>query len=303
MYRYDAVDDGLEYLGAAARISTPDAISTGIGDDGETAYLRDPGGGVLVWRDGVVKTAAAQPGFTQQAGFISPDGRYFAYEEGATPFAPGNVYLYDAATDQHSCASCLSNGALASGVLPEHNERFLSNRMSQAVTDAGQLFFTSSARLVATDVNGHQDVYMFQDGKASLISPGNAPFDAIFADISEDGGDVFFTSNQKLVGRDNDESPDIYDARLNGGLPAQSPPPPQECLRDDCKATPGAGPELPFGGSEALNGPGNVKGERGKRCRKGSHVRKVKGKARCVKQSKKKTKQAKNAGANRRQGR
>ena len=27
------------------------------------------------------------------------------------------------------------------------------------------------------DVNGQQDVYVFQGGKASLISPGNAPFD------------------------------------------------------------------------------------------------------------------------------
>src|SRR3978361_1818936 len=105
---------------------------------------------------------------------------------------------------------------------------------------------------------------MYQEGKHTLISPGNAPLESILADISEDGRDVFFTTAQKLVGQDNDESPDIYDARIGGGLASQNPPPALQCLRDDCKATPNAGPELPFGGSEALSGPGNLRTPRRK---------------------------------------
>jgi hypothetical protein len=168
-----------------------------------------------------------------------------------------------------------------------------SNRAPRAVDDNGTVYFDTAARLVAADVNGTRDVYAYQDGSASLISPGNRSFDAIIGDVSANGNDVFFTTAQKLVGRDNDESIDFYDARVNGGLSAQSPPPPQVCLRDDCKATPNAGPELPFGGSEALSGPGNVhtkvrKRHQAKRCvhKKRAVKTKDKRKARCVKKHK-----------------
>jgi hypothetical protein len=297
MYRYDAADDSLTYLGAAAFHSFPLSgdLSTpiGVADDGQTAYWNGPpNSGVLVWRDGAVKTAAPTE-LRNDSGAtpMSPDGRYLAYREA------GNVYLYDAETDQRSCVSCLPDGSSGNGFLRQV-ERFVSNRLEQAVTNSDQVFFTSSARLVAADVNGTEDVYEYKDGKNTLISPGNGPFNARFADISEDGSDVFFTTDQKLVGQDNDETADVYDARIDGGLAKQNPPPPQECLRDDCKATPNAGPELPFGGSEALNGPGNVSGAARKRCAKGSHARKVNGKSRCVKQSKAKKK----ANTNRRQG-
>ncbi len=300
LYRYDASDESLEYLGAAG--NAPIAVA----DDGRTAYWRS--GQVFVWRDGVVETATPSLGSVSQPVAISPDGRYLAYAEGGNMDAggqtPGDVYLYDFEADQRSCASCLPDGSLGTGFLRDI-ERFVSNRNEQAVTDSGQLFFTTSARLVAADVNGSEDVYEYKDGKNTLISPGNAPFDARFADISEDGSDVFFTTAQKLVGQDNDKTVDLYDARINGGLAKQNPPPPQECLRDDCKATPNVGPELPFGGSEALSGPGNVTGAARKRCAKGTHARKVKGKTRCVKQSKakKKAKNTKRTNTNRRQGR
>lgn len=298
LYRYDATDGSLEYLGAQASTEL-DGVGhalapLGVGDDGGTVYFGSASDTTEVWRDGVVKTVLPTRRLrSYDSIFMSPDGSYFVFGEG------GAAQVYDADTEQLSCASCLSDGSPAEGLLPEA-EKFVSNRAPQAVTDAGEVFFTTSARLAATDVNGKSDVYVFRDGKASLVSPGNAPFDAIFADTSEDGSNVFFSTGQKLVGQDNDESPDFYDARIGGGLAKQNPPPPQECLRDDCKATPNGGPELPFGGSEALSGTENVRGRKG--CGKGRHVRKVKGKQRCVKQSKAK-KHAKKANTNRRQGR
>ena len=305
VYRYDDADGSLKYLGAAAPHQLAADYSTafdapkGVSPDGQTAYfISRPDLEIVVWRNGVVK----KTGLPRTATFLSPDGRYLAARVGEGPAA--DVYLYDSETDQRSCVSCLPDGSSGGGGLA-FGERWVSNRLPQVVTDSGRVFFTSTARLVAADVNGAQDVYEYKDGKNSLISPGNAPFDAILADISEDGSDVFFTTGQKLVGQDNDQSIDVYDARVDGGLAKQNPPPPQECIRDDCKATPSAGPEVPFGGSEALSGPGNVTGEARKRCAKGSHTRKVKGKSRCVKQSKakKKAKNGKSANANRRQGR
>lgn len=281
-YRYDASDGSLEYLGAALLSGGASMFHSAlsISPDGETFFLRSEGG-TKVWREGTLKTISplAAPSELSSG---SPNGRYLAFagSEG------GALYLYDAVTEELDCASCFPDGTPGKAFLPNLINRTIGVHLPRAVSNSGQFFFTSSSRLVAADANGVNDVYEYKDGKAKLVSPGNAPFPATFADISEDGRDVFFTTQQKLVGRDNDGTVDIYDARIDGGLPAQSPPAPQECLRDDCKATPNAGPELPFGGSEALSGPENVKPPKQKKCGKGKKPKKVKGKVRCVKKHK-----------------
>ncbi len=293
LYRYDASDDSLEYLGARAWVSGSIGVfdgSLGIGADGNTFYFNTNvgmRGNLTVWRDGVVHEVAP---FTVPPGEerLSPNGRYFVFgmTVGSTP---GVIQLYDAETEELSCVSCLPDGTPAQGSLAPggSGDLLFSNGLPTTVTDSGTVYFDTTARLVAKDVNGTRDVYAYRDGSVTLISPGNAPIDAIYADVSPDDSNVFFTTAQKLVGRDNDESIDIYDARVNGGLPAQSPPPPLECLRDDCKATPNAGPELPFGGSEALSGPENVKpGKKKVSCGKGKRKVKVKGKVKCIKKHK-----------------
>jgi sugar lactone lactonase YvrE len=282
VYRYDAVDGSLEYLGGRAADITYAGV--GIADDGGTAYWINPVPSgpnetpVDVWRNGVVHQVA--PGAESAAGdfpSMSHNGRYLGYQE------RGTAYLYDADKNESSCASCLPDGSPAPA-FTFARERFNSSRHPQAVTEDGALFFTSEARLAAGDTNGARDVYMFKNGQPSLISPGNGPFDAIFGEVTPSGNDVFFSTAQKLVGRDDDQSTDIYDARIGGGLASQNPPPTEECLRDDCKATPNAGPELPFGGSEALAGPENVHPKKGrKHCGKNRRAVKKKGKVRCVK--------------------
>lgn len=298
LYRYDAADESLEYLGANAYLELASdfpkvgAGSFGIGDDGNTLYFISTSfggdkGDLSVWHEGVVHTVTSgAPGGGEERS--STNGRYtvFTTSVGATG---GVIQLYDVETNETSCVSCLPDGTPVSATLPENTmgDLLFSNRSPLAVDDIGTVYFDTPARLVAADVNGTRDVYTYRDGILRLISPGNRPFEASYADATADGSNVFFTTAQKLVGRDNDESIDIYDARVNGGLPAQSPPPPQECLRDDCKATPNAGPELPFGGSEALSGPENVKPTKKKvTCGKGKRKVKVKGKVKCVKKHK-----------------
>ena len=294
LYRYDAVDDSLEYLGARVyteiasdypRITTG---SFGIGADGSTFYFisrisSESKGDLSVWHEGAIHTiTSGGPGGGEER--ASPNGRYFVYYASVGE-TPGVIELYDAETDESSCVSCLSDGTPVSATAAESTmgDLLFSNRSPLAVDDSGTVYFDTTARLVAADVNGTRDVYAYRDGSTRLISPGNRPFDAIYADATPDGSNIFFTTAQKLVGRDNDESIDVYDARINGGFASQNPPPPLECLRDDCKATPGAGPELPFGGSEALSGPENVKPVKHKKCGKGRRAKKVKGKVRCVK--------------------
>jgi hypothetical protein len=287
VYRYDADEDNLEYLGDNAYAEsyfTTLRSGYGVSDDGGTVYFRsgdDFGNGpngMEVWREGSLKKFSSTV-FPQHVGtWVSHNGRFIAFT------GDEDLYRYDADTEETSCVSCMPDGSHGGGFFPGGGERITGNGVPNVVTEDGKVFFTSAARLVARDVNGMEDVYVFENGRNSLVSPGNAPFPAIFADISETGDDAFFSTSQKLVGRDNDGTVDVYDARVNGGLPKQSPPPPQECLRDDCKATPNAGPELPFGGSEALAGPQNVKPKpHRKHCGKGKRAKKVKGRVRCVK--------------------
>jgi hypothetical protein len=178
-----------------------------------------------------------------------------------------------------------------------------SRHFARTVLDNGEVFFDTPDQLSALDTNSKIDVYSFDGDQLTLISAGKGDGDSQFAEATPDGKNVFFTTTDQLVGRDTDTLVDVYDARVGGGLAAQNPPPDRgECIRDDCKATPNAGPELPFGGSEGLNGPGNVSAPARKRCGKGRHARVVKGKSRCVKQ-KKASRQKRAAQGNRRQGR
>ena len=289
LYRYDASDGSLEYLGVRGTFVNGIEVnfaSFGIGADGGTLYFNAFAGPLSVWHDGAVHQVLSNSLLGGEE-HVSPNGRYFASGQTVDGVA-GVIELYDAESDELLCVSCLPDGTPVPGSLSEGGagDVMISNRFPRVVHDDGTVYFDTRARMVAADVNGTRDVYVYRDGTVRLISPGNRPFDATLADTSESGNDVFFTTAQKLVGRDNDEAVDIYDARVGCGLPAQSPPPPQECLRDDCKETPGAGPELPFGGSEALSGPQNVKPKTQKKCGKGKRKVKVKGKVKCVKKHK-----------------
>jgi hypothetical protein len=310
LYRYDNASGDLEYLGGSLFLATPGDIQNSSGnvsfvsDTADTVIFFSsasfdpefPGSaGGYIWHDGTIHLAARGAGVGR---YGSPNGRYYLFDLPAID-GTAQIYLYDTTNESRTCVSCPPDGVAAqSAALPRYDPAFV-GRLPRAVTDDGKVFFTTTTRVVAADTNGTKDVYEYDNGRRALVSPGNAPFDAQLIEVSESGNDVFFTTAQQLVGQDVFHDLDIYDARVGGGLASQNPPLPQECIRDDCKATPGSGPELPFGGSEAISGPGNVKAPARKRCGKGTHARKVKGKSRCVKTQKKQKK----ANSNRRQAR
>lgn len=269
LYRYDADTGELTFIATmASEAGTPGVQA--VSKDGSTIYFNDSEGHLAVWRDG--ETHVVGP-LLLEGGWASANGRYFAYP------SDGNLYLYDAVADQSSCMSCLPDGSGGGDPsLPIHS--VLSNRLPTVVTDDGLAFFDSTARLVAGDRNGARDVYSFKDGTLTLISPGDQGFDATFADATADGRDVFFGTVQALVGRDTNQSLDIYDARVGGGF-QEAPPPPPPCQGDACKAPLAANPPAPTAGSSKVTGNGNAKLER-KRCTKGKHRADVHTKARCV---------------------
>jgi hypothetical protein len=129
-------------------------------------------------------------------------------------------------------------------------------------SDGNRVFFSTAERLTpdAAD-NGKIKVYQWENGATTLVSPSDAggasPADAIYADNSTDGSNVFFSTTDSLSCGDTDAGEsDIYDARIGGATatcPQPSPP---------CQATNTCGAVTPESGltpaSSVFTGLGNV---------------------------------------------
>ena len=152
---------------------------------------------------------------------------------------------------------------------------------SRYLSNSGRLFFNSGDALVPQDVNGTEDVYEYEppgvgdcttssqdygvgsEGCVGLISGGSSPEESAFLDASEDGGNVFFLTTEKLLSQDFDSSLDIYDARecsaASPCLPSVPSVPPPCSTGDACKAAPSSQPAI-YGApsSETFTGAGNI---------------------------------------------
>lgn len=110
-----------------------------------------------------------------------------------------------------------------------------------------------------------------------LISSGQSPIDSRFVEASPSGGDVFFATGESLLPQDYGLI-DIYDARVQGGLPIPPAPKPP-CEGDACHA-PVTVPPQPTTASSTYKAP-PTKAKKG-RCAKGKRKVRRKGHVRCV---------------------
>ena len=224
-------------------------------------------------------------GSTEATARVTADGTtlLFSSQEQLTssPTAAwSELYRYSAPSGSLTCVSCdptpaastagastLTLPLLTAG--PPSWAPFLSRNLS---ADGDRVFFDTSDALLPQDTNGVQDVYEWEaDGSGScdstaqnggclyLISSGQSPDPSYFADSSASGDDVFFFTTQPLVGQDQDQLDDIYDARVDGGLASQNPQPVASCVGEACRGTVSAPASLPtVGGTVAFSGPGNI---------------------------------------------
>ena len=259
MYRYDAETGDLETVGPAIDGETGRLL--GAGNDGRTViYNSGFEDGTTAWRDGVRhRFTTLHPDLNGEGVgfemFYSPNGRYLTYLND-----DGTAHLYDAETQVDVCVSCLPDGSGDRNVRLPAGARFISNRIPAVVLDDGTTFFDTTTRLLAADHNGSRDVYSYRDGVLTLISPGDGPYSARFGDATPDGSSIYFTTDQALVSQDTDKSIDVYDYRLGGGFPGQSPPlPAPECGEGDCQGTaPSAAPGPVVGSMTFSDGPARV---------------------------------------------
>ncbi|HTZ85443.1 MAG TPA: hypothetical protein VMB05_02135 [Solirubrobacteraceae bacterium] len=148
---------------------------------------------------------------------------------------------------------------------------------SRYLSNSGRMFFNSSDSLVKQDVNhGKADVYEYEPlgvgscaqanaagGCVSLVSSGESQHETAFLDASEDGSDVFFLTDARLVpGNDPDNAYDIYDARVcesaAEGCPPPPTPPPTPCTDEGCRPAPNAQPGFAAPASSSPSGAGNA---------------------------------------------
>jgi hypothetical protein len=180
------------------------------------------------------------------------------------------IYLYDAPSGETSCLTCVA-GAPVSGdanlfgngddrrPFGDNSQRTVDGPLDlprNLSADGRRAFFETARQLVTGDENDAIDVYEWEDsdldgeGELRLVSSGRGASDSKFLDASASGRDVFFTARDRLVGIDNDNQVDLYNARVGGGFAAQNPPPaPPPCTGDDCQGARSGAPFLPGVGS------------------------------------------------------
>ena len=218
--------------------------------------------------DGIFAWSAPSVGLKgfMRSARISRDGRYLAF---ATPIqltsfdneGSTEIYRYDAVANALDCITCASEAFPAEGpVAFNENPGGATpiNHVLQNVSDSGQVFFETRRGLVPHDSNGKTDLYEYEEGELHLISKGTGADDSHFLDATPSGSDVFFTTSDRLVGWDTDDTNDVYDARVGGGLP-EPPPPTPPCEGDACQPPPQPPAETSLA-SESFHGHGNVAG-------------------------------------------
>ena len=192
------------------------------------------------------------------------------------------IYLYDAPSGRISCLTCVAGVPVAGDanlfgtsddrrpVADDRNGRPVEAPLDlprNLSADGRRAFFETARPLVTADENDAIDVYEWADsdldgeGELRLISSGRSGTDSKFLDASPLGDNVFFTTRDRLVGIDNDNQVDLYDARIGGGFATQSPSaPPPPCEGDGCQGTLSGAPLLPgvdsFGASQGDMDPG-----------------------------------------------
>jgi hypothetical protein len=314
LWRYDVDTEGEVNL--TGGLADEVAGVLGASEDSSRVYFAaeeaGPEFGIYLWTEGggiePVVTGLSNS-FVNKAGWnrtgsgstsrVSPNGMHLAFNSNDSLTGYPNegeteIYTYDAGTGVLSCASCNPSGEPAtSGAAIRPSAIF---QLSRNVNDSGKVFFSTEEALVGGDLNGVRDAYEYDSvsGGVFLLSTGRDPFGSTFQDASVNGRDVFFSTQQQLVGVDQDKVVAIYDAREGGGLASQNPPPEEPpCTGEACHPE-SSSPSLAGAASAGFVGKGNISSKQN--CNKlGREAKKLSKRAKRLRKNANKAKKAGNA--------
>jgi hypothetical protein len=192
------------------------------------------------------------------------------------------VYVYEAKDAGESgelfCASCaasheqpelanfLTEEGLGAFLPPDWSLTQEPQWMSEegdTLEDGGRVFFASIEPLVSADTNGKPDVYEWErDGVGScqeasgciyLLSGGTSMAASWLIGVSGSGNDVFMVSRAHLVPQDDDETYNVFDARVGGVQPVTPP----SCVESGCQGVPAGAPVFATPPTVTFEGVGN----------------------------------------------
>jgi hypothetical protein len=206
---------------------------------------------------------------------ITPNGQVLVFQSKGD-LTPGyesgehsEIFRYDASTGDLVCVSCNPSGAVASNdseletiganVGEDKWERMVTNSFSHVANvtpDGNTIVFETREALVKEDEDGFYDVYLWNNGKLSLISSGTGNEAEFLYGMSRDASNVFFVSDQTLVPQDEDGlNRSIYDARIDGGFAPKSV---SACEGESCQGPLAASPSLAMPSTSVALSSGNV---------------------------------------------
>jgi hypothetical protein len=171
------------------------------------------------------------------------------------------IFLYDAAGNTLSCASCDSDGrppTAIAGIRPpefDNTVSFTPGHLQRNVLDDGRVLFDTYNDVLPADGNEQSDVYEYQAGKLSLLS-SPAGSGSFFDEASPSGEDVFIVTDQHLLPGDTASNTGLYDARVDGGFPESAAP--TACSEEDCKGAVSPTPLFSTPSSATFVGAGNA---------------------------------------------
>jgi hypothetical protein len=241
-------------------------VVPGISDDGTRIYYNTGAGEIILWEAGQTRHIA-DSGYARSMG-VTADGGELSFVGNHTGSL--EVYVYRADANTLKCVSCPPTGAaprfgvetgrgtVETGVHANNggtqlHEPYRPRFMS---SDGRYVFFSTVEALVPRDTNGVADAYEYDTvtGQLSLLSTGTGEDGAWFVEASADGHDAFVVTGQKLSRWDPDKLVDVYDVRVDGGLP-EPPALGVPCVGDACQGTPSASPS--FNTASGFSGLGN----------------------------------------------
>lgn len=174
------------------------------------------------------------------------------------------VYLYREGKP-FVCVSCADDG------LSRTNARVSPGRSSAAMDEPGRyanslsedgsiVAFETGDAVLPGDHDGRRDVYLWNEGRVSLLTPSPADDNAYLLGMSSDGRDVFIATTSSLLPADGDGGDeDIYDVRVGGGFLAEEAEIQTKCTGEACQPPGSMAPGAQQPASELVAGPVTTK--------------------------------------------